>query len=56
MKMRYQVLFIVLLLLTTTVGSAADKFTVYAVNYPLAYFAERIGGDKIQVVWRQDKE
>ncbi len=48
--MRYQVLFVVLLLLTTAVASAADKFRVYAVNYPLAYFAERIGGDEIEVV------
>ena len=40
-----------LLLLTTAFASAADKLTVYAVNYPLAYFAERVGGDKIQVVF-----
>ena len=51
MKMRIQVLFVVLLLLTTVVASAADKFTVYTVNYPLAYFAERIGGEKIEVVF-----
>jgi zinc transport system substrate-binding protein len=29
--------------------SGNDKLVVYTVNYPLAYFAERIGGDKISV-------
>ena len=29
---------------------ASDKLTVYTVNYPLAYFAERIGGDAAEVV------
>ncbi len=28
----------------------ADALTVYTVNYPLAYFAERIGGDEVRVV------
>jgi zinc transport system substrate-binding protein len=28
---------------------AAGPLVVYAVNYPLAYFAERIGGDAVQV-------
>ena len=39
------------LLLSCMVVSAADKFTVYSVNYPLAYFAERIGGEHIKVVF-----
>ena len=30
---------------------AADPLTVYAVNYPLAYFAERIGGEQVEVVF-----
>ena len=29
---------------------ASRASTVYAVNYPLAYFAQRIGGDRIDVV------
>jgi len=28
----------------------AEALTVYTVNYPLAYFAERIGGDQVSVV------
>ncbi len=28
-----------------------DRLTVYAVNYPLQYFAERIGGNLVQVVF-----
>lgn len=38
---------------TSTDGSAADTRTkpvVYAVNYPLAYFAERMAGDAVDVV------
>ena len=30
---------------------AAKPFTVYAVNYPLTYFAERIGGNHIEVIF-----
>lgn len=30
-------------------ASAADKLQVYTVNYPLAYFAERIGGAHVDV-------
>ncbi len=29
----------------------SDKPTVFAVNYPLAYFARRIGGDAVEVVF-----
>jgi len=32
-------------------SSQNKNFTVAAVNYPLAYFAERIGGDKIDVLF-----
>ena len=28
---------------------AAEPLDVYTVNYPLAYFAERIGGDRVRV-------
>ena len=31
--------------------SAAGKLLIYTVNYPLAYFAERIGGDSVEVVF-----
>ncbi len=34
---------------TTTVSN--EPFTVYTVNYPLAYFAERIAGDAARVVF-----
>lgn len=30
---------------------AAEKLTVYAVNYPLKYFAERIGGEHVKSVF-----
>ena len=40
-----------LLLLSLSCASAADRLTVYTVNYPLAYFAERIGGDHVEVVF-----
>ncbi|MDX2478363.1 MAG: metal ABC transporter substrate-binding protein [Gammaproteobacteria bacterium] len=30
-------------------AAATDKLQVYVVNYPLAYFAERIGGDQVDV-------
>ena len=31
--------------------SASERLSVYTVNYPLAYFAERIGGDQVEVVF-----
>ncbi len=33
------------------VQEAAEKIVVYTVNYPLAYFAERVGGDLVEVVF-----
>ena len=30
---------------------AADKLTVYVVNYPLQYFTQRIGGEQVNVVF-----
>jgi len=40
-----------LLLAAVTAGPAraADKLTIYTVNYPLAYFAERLAGDLAEV-------
>ncbi len=40
-----------LLLMFTSDVSAAERLSVYTVNYPLAYFAERIGGDQVEVVF-----
>jgi zinc transport system substrate-binding protein len=40
-----------MLLLASAIAGAAEKLTVYAVNYPLAYFATRIGGDHIKTVF-----
>lgn len=31
--------------------SAADKLKIYTVNYPLSYFAERIGGEAVEVTF-----
>ena len=42
-------LFSALLVLMSLPSTAADRLTVYAVNYPLQYFAERIGGDRVDV-------
>ena len=35
---------------------ASDKLSVYVVNYPLKYFAERIGGDHVNVVFPAPKD
>ena len=32
-------------------SAAAEKLTVFVVNYPLQYFAERIGGEHVKVVF-----
>ncbi len=47
------VLIVLLLMLTQPLQQAfADnKLTVYTVNYPLTYFAERIGGEHVNVVF-----
>mgnify|MGYP001814144996 FL=1 len=39
------------LLLLIAPAAAADRLLVYAVNYPLAYFAERIGGEYVEVMF-----
>jgi zinc transport system substrate-binding protein len=46
--------FLVLTLLMIAIPLQADagkKLTVYTVNYPLSYFAKRIGGEHVQVVF-----
>lgn len=40
-----------LLSMLVTDASAGDRLSIYTVNYPLAYFAERIGGDQVEVVF-----
>ncbi len=51
MKLRRNLSLTLLFILTTVVfAQAADKLFVYTVNYPLAYFAERIGSDQVKVV------
>jgi len=47
---RLLILGVLMAMLSTSV-SAADRFTIYTVNYPLAYFAERIGGEQVKVVF-----
>jgi zinc transport system substrate-binding protein len=42
---------IVIFLFAINSGGAADKLTVYVVNYPLQYFAQRIGGEHVNVVF-----
>jgi len=34
-----------------TVAESRDTLTVFTVNYPLAYFAERLGGDLVEVTF-----
>jgi zinc transport system substrate-binding protein len=40
-----------MLLMFVTDVSAAERLSVYTVNYPLAYFAERIGADQVEVIF-----
>ncbi len=49
----FRPLIVSLLLSGSTAAGAADTdtLTVYTVNYPLAYFAQRIGGDHIKPVF-----
>ncbi len=42
---------LLLTIMFTPAAGAADKLTIYTVNYPLAYFAERIAGDQAEVVF-----
>ena len=45
------ILSIILVFLAIHSSIAAEQLTVYVVNYPLQYFAERIGGEHINVVF-----
>jgi zinc transport system substrate-binding protein len=45
------VLKIVILLLVSLTAHANDELTVYTVNYPLAYFAQRIGAEHVHTVY-----
>ena len=59
MRTRQSVLFSVVFFVTACGGGTSevapvseevtDKLVIYTVNYPLAYFAERIGGDLVEV-------
>lgn len=40
----------VVLLLATSIAVGQEKLTVYAVNYPLQYFAQRIAGEQAEVI------
>jgi zinc transport system substrate-binding protein len=51
MNREMTVLNIVILLLVSLAAHANDKLTVYAVNYPLAYFAQRIGAEYVHTVY-----
>lgn len=42
---------LLLTIMFSPAAGAADKLKVYTVNYPLAYFAERIVGDQAEVVF-----
>ena len=47
--LRLSLMFILTLL--SIAGHTEDKLTVYTVNYPLKYFAERIGGTQVKVTF-----
>jgi zinc transport system substrate-binding protein len=61
------VIFLVLALIVPICSLAANKLIIYTTNYPLAYFAERIGADHVNVefpvppdedpaFWKPDEE
>jgi zinc transport system substrate-binding protein len=41
----------ILVVFAQPAGAADEPITVYTVNYPLAYFAERIGGEHVRVTF-----
>ena len=51
MRRKLQGLFVCFMLLPGVAVIAADRFTVYTVNYPLQYFAERIGAEHVEVAF-----
>ena len=44
-------IFLLIGLSTSSNSIAADKLSVYVVNYPLKYFSERIGGEHVDVIF-----
>jgi zinc transport system substrate-binding protein len=51
MSVRLVLIFIFLIFALPLQGMTEEKFTIYTVNYPLTYFAERIGGDQVNVIF-----
>ena len=51
MSVRLVLIFFFLMFALPLQGMAEEKLTIYTVNYPLTYFAERIGGDLVNVVF-----
>jgi zinc transport system substrate-binding protein len=49
-------LFFALFAVMPLLSTAAGRLTVYTVNYPLQYFAERIGGDRVHVHFPAPKD
>ena len=51
------IIFLLILLCSSGITYASSTpFTIYTVNYPLAYFAERIGGDHVNVIFPAPKD
>jgi len=53
LKLIFKLSISLLILLMASVAYTAedDKLNIFAVNYPLAYFAERIGGDFVEIYY-----
>ena len=49
MRLKVLALFAVILFGVACPAALASPLNVFVVNYPLKYFAERIGGDEVQV-------
>ena len=50
-SMRFVLFFIILSFSLPMQATAEKKLTIYTVNYPLHYFAERIGGNQVNVIF-----
>ena len=50
-SVRFVLLFIILSFSLPMQATAEKKITIYTVNYPLHYFAERIGGNQVNVIF-----
>ncbi len=46
---RILTIILVIIVFSVQYGTAAEPLNVYVVNYPLKYFAERIGGEHVKV-------